>query len=86
MDSQREGVEEQILSHGQLVTESPVAEPEQDSKGGTGPEFTQGLGGDAKDYNESNKNNQEGQDLNQDLKKKSNEQWDSEKKSQEQHD
>ena len=79
-------VEERILSHGQLMTESPVTEPKQDSKGGMGPEFAQGLGGSVNDYNESNKNNQEGQDLNQDLEKKSDEQWDSEKKSQEQHD
>ena len=31
MDSQREGVEERILSHGQLGTESPITEYEHDS-------------------------------------------------------
>ena len=44
----------------------------------------EGLGGNMDGYNESSKNIREGQDLNQDLGKKSNEQWDSEKKSQEQ--
>ena len=47
-----------------------------------GLEHAQGLG--SSGCNESNKNNQEGQDLNQDQGKKSNEQWDSGKKSQEQ--
>ena len=81
MDSQRESVEEQNLSHRQLGTknatrtETSIAEPEQN------PENNIGLGGNMAD---SNRNNWEGQDLNQDQEEKSNEQWDSEKKSQEQ--
>ena len=77
-------VEELILIHGQLGTESSVTELDQDSKGGTGPDVAEGLGGNAGDCNESSRNNREGQDLNQDQEKKSQEQWDSEKKSQEQ--
>ena len=72
------------MSHEQLGTESSVTEPKQNSKGGTGPEFMEGLGGNASGCNGSNKNNCEGQDLNQDQGKKSNEQWDSGKKSKEQ--
>ena len=89
------------MSHGQLGTESPIAESEQDSaewtdtknyvteteqdsEHGTGLEHAQGLGGNMSNCNESNENNQESQDLNQDQGKKSNEWWDSEKKSQEQ--
>jgi hypothetical protein len=83
-NSQREGVEERILSHEQLGTESSVTEPEQNLKSGTGPDVAQGLGGNAGEYNESSENNREGQDLNQDQERKSNEQWDSGKKSQEQ--
>jgi hypothetical protein len=60
-DSQREGVEERILGHEQLGTESSVAEPKQDSKG-SGPEHAVGLGGNAKERHELNRNNREGQD------------------------
>ena len=82
--SQHISVTERVLSHGQLGTKSSVTEPEQDSKGSTGPEHKEGLGENASGYNESNKNNREGQDSDQDSGKKSNEQWDSEKKFQEQ--
>ena len=58
-----------------IKTESTVAEPEQDSE-----KYIR-LGGNAAD---SNRNNREDQDLNQDQGEKSNEQWDSEKKSREQ--
>ena len=83
-DSQREGVEEPILSHDQLGIESPVTESEQDLECSTGLEYAQGLSRNASDCNESSENNRESQDLNQDQRKKSNEWWDSEKKSQEQ--
>ena len=76
MDSQREGVEKRILSHGQLGIESPVAESEQDSERSTGLEHAQGLGRNVSDCNESNENNRESQDLNQDSEKKSQEQCD----------
>ena len=66
-------VEERILSHRQLGTESPVAESEQDSEHGTGLEHAQGLGRNASDCNKSNENYWESQDLNQDQGKKSNE-------------
>ena len=74
MDSQREGVEELILSHGQLGTENSITELDQDSKGGTGPDVTEGLGRNMRDCNKSSQNNCEGQDLNQDQEKKSQEQ------------
>ena len=72
------------MSHGQLGTKSPVVESKQDSKCGMGLEYAQGLGRNVSDCNESSENNQESQDLNQDQIKKSNKQWDSERKSQEQ--